>query len=364
MTTTLNEYLENIYFNPAHPAAFGGVKRLYNAAKKHGYHPSLKYIQEWLQNQESYSINKPTRNNFPRRRIVVSGRDALWDADLGDVQDIAEDNDGTKFLLILIDALSKYMWVRPLVSKRAVDVKKAVEDVLDSTKRKPKQLRTDKGGEFNNKLLKKLLKDRGIYYYTSQNEGKASFAEIGLKTLKTKIMRYIVHTNSVRYIDDLQKFVKSYNNAKHRTINMAPSKVTKKVVKTLWWKMYRPKKPPPKVKPYKFRVNDTVRVSLLKEKFDRQYSQTFSREYFIVSHRFRVDGLAQYRLKDQLGEEIRGEFFEGQLQKIIVDPNQPFKIEKVLRTRTRNNRKEKLVRFLGYSKKFDKWLPASEVESL
>lgn len=361
--TTLEKYLKKIYFNPKNPVSFGGAKRLWEAAKKKGYHPTYSYVQSWLRDQESYSIHKPVRHDFKRRRIVVANPDSLWDMDLMDLTDISEDNDGVKYLLVIVDAMSKFGFIRPLKSKKATEVRDAFKDVLLEG-RKPIKLRTDKGAEFRNRWFKQLAKDEDIYLYFAQNENKAFLAERLIKTLKRKIILYLTHNNTRRYIDTVQSFVSAYNNAVHRTIKMKPSQVTPQIAKKLWWKMYKPKTNL-KLKPYKYRVGQTVRVSYLKDAFSREYDQSFSYEIFTIRKRFRVQGIAQYQLKDILGEPILGSWYEAEIQPVTMDMDKPFKINKILKHRTKNKKKEVLVSWKGYSDpRMNSWIPADSVENL
>ena len=316
-----------------------------------------------MQDHEAYSIHKPARYRFPRTRIIPTGRDSQWDADLADMQDIKEDNDGVSYLLIAIDLLSRYLWVRPLKTKSAREVRDAFEDIF-SNGRTPEKLRTDQGKEFDNNTLKKYLKDENIKYFTTQNEGKANYAERVIKTLKNKIFKYLTHNNTRRYADKLQQFVQSYNNTVHRSLGMAPSKVTKKKAKTIWWKLYKPKSTGSRVKPYTFRVGDHVRITFLKNKFSREYDQRWTGEIFTVTHRYRVQGIPQCKLKDYNGEEIKGSFYKEELQKVAFDPDKPFKVERILQKRTRKGKKEVLVKWLRWPDRFNSWEPEANIKDL
>ena len=54
------------------------------------------------------------------------------------------------------------------------------------------------------------------------NERKSVVAERFIKTLKTKIYKYMTSISKNVYIDNLDDIVGEYNNAYHRTIKMKP----------------------------------------------------------------------------------------------------------------------------------------------
>ena len=55
-----------------------------------------------------------------------------------------------------------------------------------------------------------------------QNEGKSVVAERFVRTLKTKIYKYMSSVLKNVYIDKLDDIVGEYNNTYHRTIKMKP----------------------------------------------------------------------------------------------------------------------------------------------
>ena len=52
---------------------------------------------------------------------------------------------------------------------------------------------------------------------------KASIIERFNRSLKTRMWRYFTKNQTLRYLDVLQDFVRSYNDTYHRSIGMAPS---------------------------------------------------------------------------------------------------------------------------------------------
>jgi hypothetical protein len=64
-----------------------------------------------------------------------------------------------------------------------------------------------------------------------------------------------------------------------------------------------------------------------------------------------------YKIKDLNGEEIKGTFYEQEMQKSTQDT---FRIERVLKTKG-----DKLfVKWMGYSEKFNSWVDKKDVEMI
>ena len=58
--------------------------------------------------------------------------------------------------------------------------------------------------------------------YSTHNEGKSVIAERFIRTLKTKIYKYMTSVSKNEYVDKLDDIVDEYNNTCHRTIKMKP----------------------------------------------------------------------------------------------------------------------------------------------
>ena len=110
-------FLSDYYFDTKSPVAFTSPLALYREAKKR--YPSLTFrqVQTWLQSKDTYTLHKPVRYNFPRNRVIVTGIDDQWQADLVHISSLARFNKRYKFLLTCIDLFSKFAWVVPLKNK-------------------------------------------------------------------------------------------------------------------------------------------------------------------------------------------------------------------------------------------------------
>ena len=134
-------------------------------------------VQKWLSQQDTYTLHKPVRYKFQRRRVIVGGIDHQWQSDLVDVSRLSKHNLGIKFLLTCIDVFSKYAWVIPLKDKTGKSLVVAFEQIF-RTGRQPLALHTDKGSEYINRVFQTFLGDHKVTFFTTENEDiKASIAE-------------------------------------------------------------------------------------------------------------------------------------------------------------------------------------------
>ena len=141
------------------------------------------------------------------------------------MQLISKFNKGFRFSLCAIDIFSKYAWVVPLKDKKGISIVNAFQKILKESDRKPNKIWVDKGSEFYNNSFKKWLKDNDIEMYSIHNEGKSVVAEIFIRTLKTRIYKYMTSISKNGYIDKLDDIVNEYNNTYQRTIKMKPVNV-------------------------------------------------------------------------------------------------------------------------------------------
>lgn len=342
--------LESVYFNPSHPGSFGGINSL---ARYSGVKDRKKLIK-WLEKQEAYTLHKPVRYRFQRRRIIVPGIDHQWQADLVDLSRVKLENENIPFILTCIDVFSKYAWVVPLKTKHGKELVYAFEKIL-SLGRKPRLLQTDKGTEFVNKTFQSYLRSKNIVFFTTENDDiKASIVERFNRTLKTKMWKYFSHEETVRYIDVLQDLVHSYNHTYHRSIKRAPASVNHRNEKEVWYILYGEKHRSSKSLKIRYRVGDLVRISKTRRTFQRGYLPNWTEEIFTIDKVLPLHPPV-YVLKDYNGEVLKGVFYEREIQKVNKDDD-VYKIEKVLAERRRGRGKQVLVKWRGYPDSFNSWI--------
>ena len=300
------------------------------------------------QNQQlAEELHKTIIKKFEKRKIHVTFKDNIWDADLADMQLLSRYNKGIRFLLCVydifskyakgirfllcvIDIFSKYAWVVPLKDKKGISIVNAFQCILKQSNSRrakgtsaqhvqPNKIWVDKGSEFYNASFKKWLQDNDIVMYSTHTEGKSVVAERFIRTLKSKVYKYLTSLSKNVYIDKLDGIVNEYNNTYHTTIKMKPIDVEDNTYINID-KEINDKDP-------KFKVGDCVRISKYKNIFAEDYTPNWSEEVFVIK---KVKNTVPwtYVIKDLNGEEIIGTFYEKELQKTNQEE---FRIEKVLK---------------------------------
>ena len=281
-------------------------------------------------------LHKPIIRKFKKRKVYSAFKDNIWDMQL-----LSRYNKGIRFLLCVIDIFSKYAWVVPLKDKKGISIVKAFQIILkESNSRKPNKIWVDKGSEFYNAYFKKWLRDNDIVMYSTHNEGKSVVAERSIRTLKSKIYKYMTSVSKNVYIDKLDHIVDEYNNTYHTTIKMKPIDVKDNTYINTD-KEINNKDP-------KFKVGDRVRISKYKNIFAKGYMPNWSEEVFVIK---KVKNTVPWAdvISDLNGEEIIGTFYEKELQKTNQEE---FRIEKVIRRKG-----DKLyVKWKGYDNSFNSWI--------
>lgn len=301
------------------------------------------------------------RINFPRRRVVLKGLGDLFQADLMYLPDCRYRGQTFKYALVVIDCFSKKVWCTPLADKTGKSVTEAMENILKYTL-PPKNLHTDKGTEFFNETFKQLMSKHNINHYHTFTEKKAQIVERVIRTLKLWIYKEFLLKGHMNWVEEiLDEVVVRYNEKIHRSTGVRPNEVgahneteilqrlnSNVVGKTTTTTKRR--RPPPR-----FQVGDSVRISRIKNAFEKGYTYNWSPEIFTIT---KVDDKyvpVTYNIEDGEKQPIQGQFYQHELLK--VRHKDVYLVEKVLQKKRGDLMK---VRWLGFDKKHDSWIKISD----
>ena len=223
------------YYDFANPGSYGGLQRLQKATGV-----PVKKLKSIMQKNLIYSLHKPVRVRYTRNPTVANSINHQWAADLADMKNLSRYNRGVKYLLTVVDVLSKYAWVVPMKNKTGAEQKRAFESILKEG-RKPLRLQTDKGSEFYNKSFQDYLAQQKITHFNTQSDTKASVVERFNKTLKQRLYRALTANATLKYLDFLPDLVKGYNASVHNATGVAPKNVSMYNDGKVWKKLYSKK---------------------------------------------------------------------------------------------------------------------------
>lgn len=354
--SNLRRQLRTLFYRADQPTGFTGLNSLWKAIKGKSQRKSRptknskiknrkreQLLKKWLFEQDAYTLHFRRRRKFPRRRIWVSGIGHQMECDLADMRLLKKSNSNYSYILVCIDTFDKKADCRSLKTKKPVEVAKALTDILDNgsvwgkgRSEDPFQIFVDRGGEFKGEF-RRLLKSRGIHLFrTTDDASKCANVERFIRTIKSKIYRFLTHRQTERYVDVLPKFIKAYNESEHSSIKMPPNRVSLQnqalVRKNLYGKSnanksyLEPVLSPrnsetwnnAKIKQMKnwdlhFHVGMRVRIAKSKGPFQKGYKKNYTTETFEIISISTRPAPALYTLQDLAGNIIDGKFYSYEL---------------------------------------------------
>lgn len=145
----------------------------------------------------------------------------MWQIDLVDMQKHSKINAGHKYILTVIDVLSRYAWAAPVRDKSAASVTAAMQTIL-SGPRQPKFIQADQGREFWNAKFRALMTSRGIHLYHTFTHVKSAHVERFNRTLRNWMWIEFGVQGTYKWLALLPRLLTRYNHRLHRSIQMRP----------------------------------------------------------------------------------------------------------------------------------------------
>jgi hypothetical protein len=352
--------IEDAYRLPGHPAAFSGITQLTRQFPGEN-------VKQYLSSVDSYTRHRQGKKPRFRNPIYVYNRRELLQTDLADVQSLAPKNNNIRYLLLCIDTFSRRAWIRPLPNKSAAVVTVAMKSVLDEIGEPVKRLLSDSGTEYTAMQFQRLLKEYNIKHTRSTSEVKSPHVERFTGTFKRLMHMYMTENETLKYIDQLDNLLASYNSRFHRSINMSPNmaddpKNRDIVIDVLNRKRYGPIAQKRSKSEPAFKVGDIVRLKIHPGAFKKGHSEQFTGEMFKIHSIIDTLPITQFEVTNYAGDEVvRGRFGSSELQ---LCTNPVFKIEKVLESRrAKNGKLQHKVKWLHFGSEFNEWINHSDIEA-
>lgn len=344
------------------PHSFGGKKLAYD------YYNDKELVDEAYKQNDIYTRFRQHRKAKFYSPIYVHHKRHLFQCDTTFfvADSLVKANNGYKYLLCIIDVYTKMAWVYPMKKVSCDSVVDCLQDLFLKCGTLPQRIQTDKGSEFKCSKIKQLMKDKNINHFFSTTDRKCAAVERFNLTIQQLLYKLMAKENSYEWTKFLQTAMKIYLNRSHRTIKMSPLEAeqleNQEKLKSIYKKKYAIAEDNRKEPKYK--VGDSVRLWIKRTSFWRGYYEDFTREYFIIDQVLSNLPVPRYKIKDIMGEEIEGTFFEDELLLFSAPSDMKYEIEKVVQTRGSGRNKQFLVKYVGWPDKFNEWKSKNELISL
>ena len=238
-------------------------------------------------------FSKPPRRNFPTNKKIHNHIDEIWSIDLADMIDYKiSNNKGFRYIFIIIDNYSKYLWAVPLKNKNSQTITNEFSNILTKSKRKPLKIESDRGAEFYNSIFQNFLKSKNIHHYSRYTDKGPSIAERVIRTARNLLKRPVFEKGKADWLSELPSVIKQYNNTVHSSTKMTPIQASKKsnakeVSSNLQDR--RVKRQP------KFKLGQLVRTADIKRVFSKGDSTNYSYKLYTITEVIH-DTIPSYRI--------------------------------------------------------------------
>jgi hypothetical protein len=304
--------VEDIYHDLNNPASFSSKYQLLNAIR--GTKLKSRNVNEFVGRSDTYQLFKPAKKTFPTRRVYARGPMQNLQGDLMILSENSAKANKIIGVLLLIDVFSKFVYAEPIKSKSTPTLKAAFKKIFSRLKpmRDPLLLQFDKEGAIFTKVMLDFFKANKVKVFTTHSTYKASIIERFIRTIRTRIARYMYFHKSLKFVHVLQPIIKNYNRTHHRSIDDPPQnalnvEITDKIHKNLY-----DRNPPPLCLP-KYSILDKVRIVKFQNRFAKISAvQTFTQEIFTIA-KILLTRPITYQLSDNDNNIIEGAFYDNEL---------------------------------------------------
>ena len=302
------EDIQNTYFNPSAPGSFSAISGF---LRNHKF-KDKKTVEKTLNDLKTFSLHKPIRKVWIRRKVIVATSRDVCATDLIDVSNLSSENDNKNWILLIVDVFSKYLWAYEMSTKSADSVYRVFAKHFKQKDRRCNRLWSDSGKEYLNAKVKGLLDKYNIRNYQSYSKLKSVIAERYVNIIRTKLQRYFTFKGNNRCIEVLPQLVDSLNNTYQVRLGMTPSQVTPLTEYMAWYNQYKSLIGKPLKNP-KYKIDQLVRISRQKLLFEKSFMRNFVTEVFRIKAVNPTLPVPTYNLVDLKNEEISGSFYAEEL---------------------------------------------------
>ena len=240
---------------------------------------------------EIYS--KLPQKNYETNKLTYNHIDEIWCFDLADMIDYKiSNNKGFRYIFIIIDNFSEYLWAIPLKNKYNQTITNKFSNILTTSKRKPLKLESDRGSDFYNSIFQNFLKSKIIQQYSRFTDKGPIIAERVIRTLRSLLKKSVFEKGRADWLSELPSVIKQYNNTIHNSTKMKPIDASKKSNGKLVFSNLQDKR---EILNPKYKLGQLVRTADIKRVFSKGYSTSWRYNLYTITEVIH-DTIPSYRI--------------------------------------------------------------------
>ena len=189
-------------------------------------------------------------------------------------------NKGFRYIFVIIDNLSKYLWAIPHKNKYSQTITNEFSNILTTSKRKPLEIESDRGSEFYNSIFQNFLKMKNIQHYSRFTDKGPSIAERVFRTMRILIKKPVFEKGIADWICELPYVIKQYKNTIHHSMKTTPNQASKKANEKIVYSNLQDKRK--KIKP-KYKLGQLVRTADIKKVFSIGDSTIYIHKLYTIT---------------------------------------------------------------------------------
>jgi hypothetical protein len=206
-----------------------GISTFYNRIREKYLNIRRKDVSEFLKSQKIYQITRP-QNHKINKPILSTSPNERWGIDCISMTSYANSNGGIdrgmKFILTVVDYFSRKVWLRPLKTQTAFNVRNALINIVAETKTYPKIIQADNGSEFAKETSMWMEENNITYIKTLSYSPESNGLVEGKNKIVRKILREImIRNNSRNWTNYLQICAELMNTQKNETTKENPNDI-------------------------------------------------------------------------------------------------------------------------------------------
>ena len=263
---------------------YDGINILYQKAKLLNKNIKKDDVKQWLNSQEVQQQTAIDKIQKPEYKPIYSEGHYDFQIDLTFLPKYQSQNNKYYVIFTAINVNSRYAYCYYAKNKEASSIIDMLNDFLKNSLI-IETITCDKGSEFTDGNVKKWFNENNIrvFYVKDDEHRKLGIINRFHRTLKEKLLKLFIAENSTRWIDNIDKIIKNYNNSKHSGIyNFTPKEASKSIIMSYIISRKRDKTENVNDNILLFEIGQKVRLLNNKKLFDKMQSKYDDKIYTII----------------------------------------------------------------------------------